>query len=148
METYHLWDIVQRLKYVQIECDDALAVIERFDGPDTLFYIDPPYPRSVRSPSHTTEYTVELSLGDYVAEIEAHTALALLLHEVKGGVIVSSYHSDLYDTIYAEWDMVEIDVRTRAAQKATEVLWLSPRVQEMRMPLFQMVESEWSYVGL
>lgn len=37
-----LWSAARRLKDAQIENDDALKVITRFDGPDTLFYIDPP----------------------------------------------------------------------------------------------------------
>jgi site-specific DNA-adenine methylase len=34
----HLWAVAERLRRVQLECDDALAVVRRFDGPDTLFY--------------------------------------------------------------------------------------------------------------
>lgn len=33
----------ERLKYVQIECKDAIELIKQFDTPDTFFYIDPPY---------------------------------------------------------------------------------------------------------
>ena len=33
-----LWETAERLRAVQLECDDALRVIARFDGPDTLFY--------------------------------------------------------------------------------------------------------------
>lgn len=32
-----------RLKKVQIECLDFGSVIEKYDGPNTLFYFDPPY---------------------------------------------------------------------------------------------------------
>ena len=32
----HLWAVAERLRRVQLECDDALRVIARFDGPDTL----------------------------------------------------------------------------------------------------------------
>jgi len=48
-QTDHLWAIVNRLKLVQIECDDAIRIIERYDRPDTLFYVDPPYLMSTRS---------------------------------------------------------------------------------------------------
>ena len=33
----------ERLAKVQIECEDALSVIERYDSANTFFYIDPPY---------------------------------------------------------------------------------------------------------
>lgn len=48
-ETDHLQAVVSRLKNVQIENDDALRVIERFDSDDTLFYCDPPYQAVTRS---------------------------------------------------------------------------------------------------
>lgn len=41
--------VAGRMRSVQIEHDDALAVIRRFDGPETLFYCDPPYVASTRT---------------------------------------------------------------------------------------------------
>jgi DNA adenine methylase len=38
----HLSAVVQRLKSVQLECDQAAAVIDRYDAPGTLHYLDPP----------------------------------------------------------------------------------------------------------
>jgi DNA adenine methylase len=35
--------LIHRLTEVHLECDDALAVIRRWDSPQTLFYADPPY---------------------------------------------------------------------------------------------------------
>jgi DNA adenine methylase len=35
--------LANRLKYVNIEQQDYRKIIKRFDGPDTLFYFDPPY---------------------------------------------------------------------------------------------------------
>ena len=43
-----LGTVAARLRAVQLECDDALRVIARFDGPDTAHYIDPPYPAATR----------------------------------------------------------------------------------------------------
>jgi DNA adenine methylase len=39
----HLDAIVKRFQEVTIECQDFEAVIDRYDRPDTLFYLDPPY---------------------------------------------------------------------------------------------------------
>lgn len=129
-ETYHLWDIVRRLRMVQIECDDAVAVIERFDAPTTLFYVDPPYPQSVRSASHAVEYRHEMDKQD-------HRVLADILHNVKGGVLLSAYPCALYEQLYSDWAYISIDARTRSTSQATEIVWLSPHLQTMRMPLFQ-----------
>jgi len=41
--------IIGRLSGVVIEHDDALSVVARFDVPDCLFYVDPPYPHSTRT---------------------------------------------------------------------------------------------------
>jgi DNA adenine methylase len=35
--------VVERFRDVTIECEDYAAVIDRYDAPDTLFYLDPPY---------------------------------------------------------------------------------------------------------
>jgi len=35
--------IYERLKNVQIECRDWCEVIDIYDGPETMFYLDPPY---------------------------------------------------------------------------------------------------------
>jgi hypothetical protein len=31
------------MRHVAIACDDALKIIDQFDSPQTLFYVDPPY---------------------------------------------------------------------------------------------------------
>ena len=38
----------KRLKEAQIENIDALELIRRYDDPDTLLYLDPPYPLDIR----------------------------------------------------------------------------------------------------
>ncbi len=39
----HLDELVERLRGVQIMCRDATDIVRRFDGPETLFFCDPPY---------------------------------------------------------------------------------------------------------
>lgn len=129
-EVAHLWAIVARLKMLQIECDDALAVIARFDAPTTVHYVDPPYPVEVRNQSHIVEYNHDM-------DERGHIDLAEVLHGVQGGVILSSYPCPLYEQLYADWKSVRVEVRTRSTRKATEVLWLSPHLDEMRHPLFK-----------
>src|SRR6185437_8458697 len=47
--TEGLVEVAERLKRVVIENDDAFRAIERYDSPDTFFYLDPPYPMDTRS---------------------------------------------------------------------------------------------------
>jgi DNA adenine methylase len=129
-KTDHLWEAARRLKTVQIECDDALQVIERFDTPQTLFYVDPPYLFETRS-SKEHRYTHELTAAE-------HCQLAYVLKAVQGMVVLSGYDSDLYHDLYPDWHQVSKDTRTNANHEATEYLWLSPSARSLnRLPLFE-----------
>lgn len=131
--TEHLWAAADRLKWVQIECDDAYKVTERFDSEMTLHYWDLPYVHSTRNMDNAGElkgYAHELSDGD-------HRRFAELARRVKGFVIVSGYPSKLYDELYEGWQVVAKQSSDLKGNRQTECLWLSPRVTEMEtLPLF------------
>jgi len=42
-QTERLTEFADRLREVVLECGDYTAVLDRYDAPDTLFYLDPPY---------------------------------------------------------------------------------------------------------
>jgi DNA adenine methylase len=122
--TGHLLEIAARLKAVQLECDDALRVIARFDAPGTLFYVDPPYVASTRSERWATAaYAHEMTDAQ-------HTELAGLLRGLAGMVVLSGYPSPLYAGLYPDWERVERRATVQGAGTATEALWLSPRTVE------------------
>lgn len=73
----NLYAVAKRLQRVQIECDDALNVIKRYGSPETLFYVDPPYPLE----SRVDKCIYALELTD-----ERHEELAETLAGVKGKV--------------------------------------------------------------
>jgi DNA adenine methylase len=119
----HLAAVVQRLKSVQIECGDAAAVIDRYDSPHTLFYIDPPYvweTRSKRTSKIGARYAVEM-------DDQAHRALAERLHGLQGMVVLSGYPSPLYAELYEAAGWVRSD-RTCLTDhgRRVESLWLNP----------------------
>jgi DNA adenine methylase len=110
-----------RLRTVQLECDDALRVIARFDGPDTLHYVDPPYPASTRGRRWATcAYAHELT-------DTGHRRLADVLHALRGMAVVSGYPCALYRELFAGWPVVTRRARTNGARAAAEALWPSPR---------------------
>lgn len=77
----------ERLARVLILNRDGLDVIRQNDGPDTLFYLDPPYLLSTRSgPAYDFEFSEE-----------QHTALLAALVGLRGRFLLSGYRSPLYD---------------------------------------------------
>ncbi|HEY1198590.1 MAG TPA: DNA adenine methylase [Thermoplasmata archaeon] len=116
--------VVERLARVQIECEDALDLIRRYDSPSTLFYCDPPYPHESRgdSKNYGNEYTDD-----------DHRRLAGVLHSVKGLVAVSGYRCDLSDGLYGDWRRVDGPERTAHSVKALrrEALWANYEFQSL-----------------
>lgn len=113
----------ERLKRVVILNDDALKVIRQQDGPNTLFYCDPPY-------LHETRVTT----NDYEFEMEYHEHEALLesLGNIQGKFILSGYRSFLYDDMEClyGWRRDEIQIDNKASSKPTkdiktECLWMN-----------------------
>ena len=87
--------------------------MEQHDGEKTLHYVDPPYLPETRDAG-----------GDYCHEMTAadHEELAAFLCQLQGMVIVSGYHSSLYDRLFAGWERVEKAALADGARKRTEVL--------------------------
>lgn len=88
-----------RLKKVQIECLDFAAVIEKYDSPNTLFYLDPPY---VDVESYYDAPGVKFRRDD-------HEALARLLKKVKGKFVLSYYEHPLVRELYANYRIITKD---------------------------------------
>lgn len=108
--------IASRLLRVQIENDDALKVIDRYDSDETLFYCDPPYPHESRGDKNA--YLFEMSNQE-------HIELASLLHKVKGKVAISGYKCDLMDNLYGDWNVHTAQTKKALSVKSdrTEILW-------------------------
>ncbi len=74
--------IVERLRTVQVVCRPAVEVIRTWDGPETLFYCDPPYLHSTRKMGSRSIYGCEMSDDD-------HRELAGVLRGCRGRVVLS-----------------------------------------------------------
>jgi DNA adenine methylase len=134
--------MMDRLREVYLECDDALAVIKRWDSPQTMFYCDPPY--------------IGSDQGDYGGySRDDFKALVDVLDACQGSFVLSGYAACLPD-IPTAWEVQTIEVycsasaqgmtnghnRTRAATAAelgdrrrTEYLWRMDRSAAMRPEL-------------
>ena len=114
----------RRLMGTVIERRDATEILDRYDTPATLFYVDPPYVLSSRSSlagrsAATHGYRHELSDGD-------HSALIERLRGLEGMVAISGYPTPLYDDALADWRRFERSAMADGARPRTEVLWLNP----------------------
>ncbi len=92
--TVHKWltrldglaQVHHRFRRVQIDNDDFRRVLDRWDGPDTFFYVDPPYVPATR---RSGGYRHELALED-------HADLVAKLLTLQGTAILSGYRADVY----------------------------------------------------
>lgn len=115
----------ERLQGVLIENRPAIQLLKDHDTPDTLFYIDPPYVHSTRKMGSRT-YRHEM-------DDSAHKALLDAVLCLQGMVIISGYAHPLYDAALKGWQRMERASRISAGRGTctrTEVLWVSPSVQE------------------
>lgn len=113
-----LSEIAQRLQRVQVENAPAVEVIQRYDTPKTLFYLDPPYVHASRGDK--SAYGFEMT-------DEEHCELAECLHGIHGRAVVSGYRTDLYDDLFRDWYRVDADER-RCSSVGTmrqESAWLN-----------------------
>jgi len=115
----YLYDLVLRLKEIQIESLDFRKVIEKYDSPETLFYLDPPYWQC------ESYYQGKFSKQD-------HYDLSAMLNNIQGKFALSYYYFDelneLYPTNkfrYVEKEGVKCSQRSKEGelkQKSTELL--------------------------
>ncbi len=105
----------ERLKRVVVlDARPAVEVIRQQDGPQTLFYLDPPYCHDTRAT--TGEYQHEMSYAD-------HRELLEVLKSIKGKFLLSGYDNDLYRG-YAQtcprWDRHDFDLPNNSAGGETK----------------------------
>lgn len=112
-----------RLKRVQIECLDFERLIAKYDRPDTLFYLDPPYV--------DVEYYYNVAGVDF--QRKDHERLAAILKQIKGKFVLSYYKHPLVKQLYGGHNIavkitskhsagITINSKTKIKPKATE--WL------------------------
>ena len=107
--------IIERLRGVVIENQDARKLMLAHDGPHTLHYVDPPYVHATRQRLHL--YRHDMTDDD-------HRQLAAVLGNLAGAVVLSGYRCPLYDELFGDWDRVERTTMADGARPRLECLWL------------------------
>jgi DNA adenine methylase len=113
--------IAERLRNVDIENWDALKFIDRWDHPDTLAYIDPPYLASTRSEGNDRNYANDNGSSEF------HTELVERIRQFRGTVVLSGYPSKLYDSLGWRRYVKDVAVGTSNVEGAIriECLWVN-----------------------
>lgn len=107
----------RRLERVQIECLPYQQIIEKYDRPTTLFYMDPPYwQRRLYRHNFTNEQFVELERR---------------LHTVRGRFVLSLDDHPEVRELFAHWHMFPIDLAYTAQRK------VGKRFRELLITNFQ-----------
>jgi DNA adenine methylase len=115
----HYGAIVERFAGVVIEHDDAVNVLERYDDPSTLHFIDPPYVHDTRPDLRTGRcYYFEMSDAE-------HVALLARVQDLAGKVIICGYPSELYDIALKNWHRLSRKATALSGAARTEVIWLN-----------------------
>jgi DNA adenine methylase len=122
--------IHERLMRVQVEHSDFRSIIKRFDTPDTLFYLDPPYIPDTRK---SGGYRHEMTADD-------HQELVEILLSVQGKAVLSGYNHPIYKPLEnAGWTRTDFQTacaaagRTRATgiQGEGAALRMQPRTESV-----------------
>jgi DNA adenine methylase len=123
--------IVERLRGVVVECEDAAALMRRHDGAGTLHFVDPPYMLELRSRTGR-----RAGGGTYRHELTAaqHAELLAMLRALRGMVVLCGYPSALYDDLLPDWRRIERAALADGARSRTEVLWINPLAAERLGP--------------
>jgi len=102
-------EIHTRLQRVQIECRDFRFILDTYDTPETLFYIDPPYVHSTRDKA--ARYDNEMTDQD-------HQDLVAILLQLKGKAVLSGYNQEIYKPLEeAGWERKDWQTACHAAGK-------------------------------
>lgn len=108
--------VAVRLKSAQIECQDALKLIDRYKHEKVLIYADPPYPLETRA---CKLYVHEMNDADHLQLLDA-------LDRHPGPVLLSGYACPLYDERLAHWTRRTAQALAEGGRKRQEILWLNP----------------------
>lgn len=113
-----LANIVTRLQRVQIENAPAIEVVQRYDTPETLFYLDPPYVHAARG--DTASYGFEMTDAE-------HHELAEYLAVIRGRAVISGYRTKLYDDLFRDWHRIDANEQRISSVNAMrqESVWMN-----------------------
>ena len=113
--------VSERLKNVTITNDNAIGALQKYDSPNTVYYLDPPYLKETR-----------VLLKAYKEEMtdEDHFKLSEIAKSLKGMVLISGYPSSFYSSWYAGWRCAVRKIPNHSSHESVkelkdECLWMN-----------------------
>jgi DNA adenine methylase len=97
---------------VQIEHLDAFRLIEKYNRPNVLMYLDPPY----LLPSGRNVY--RFTMND-----EDHTRLCTIISSSRAKIVLSGYASEIYDSHLPGFNKTFLKTTDEAGNQKTETVW-------------------------
>lgn len=116
---------------VQIEHMDALQLIARYNTPEALIYLDPPYVRSSRKSG---------ALYRHEMNDEQQVQLLKLITGSQAKIIISGYRNALYDSHLRNWETDSILSQTTSTEMAEEVLWMNYKAPAKQLTIDLLAE--------
>ena len=113
-------EVAVRFRSVVLENRDWSLVLRKYDGDQSLLYLDPPYVPTTRSKDL---YFHEFTLEDHARLLEA-------LRGIRGLAMLSGYDNPLYEEELSQWRRVEFQTHAWSAPgnkkpERTEVVWMN-----------------------
>ena len=106
----------KRLEAVAIENLPWQETVARFDSPDTLFFLDPPYPESVLVNRKDGYYLHTMTVEDHIALLEA-------LENIRGYAVLCSYNHPCFTERLFHWQKFSFPSRNPQQRWRHDQVW-------------------------
>jgi len=124
----HLPQFHQRLREVLILKDDVFSVLEKYNQPNVMLYLDPPYhPGTRRSARYIVDFTAN-----------QHQQLVDTVLSMKAKILISGYDHPVYNTLIENgWTKESFEIKTvsgkREKKTKIETLWYNYNINDIRL---------------
>lgn len=125
-----------RIKQAIIEHRPAIDLLDIYDSPTTVFYLDPPY--LLRDTQHHDDMT-RVYRGHAMTEAD-HGHLLEAANQCTGAVILSGFEHPIYSELLSDWQSVRVELRSITSHcdasnpPQIEIIWWNSRADELNPP--------------